>query len=52
MPADQLILSVPLVVLTVPSYACPPEPGRRPYQLADYPDALAAFRQGVRASRR
>ena len=42
----QLILSVPLVALTVPSYAGPPEPGRRPYQLADYPDALAAFRQG------
>ncbi len=42
----QLILSVPLVPLTVPSYDGPPEPGQ-PYQLADYPDALAAFRQGV-----
>ncbi len=42
----QLILSVPLVPLTVPSYNGPPEPGH-PYQLADYPDALAAFRQGL-----
>ena len=29
----------------------PPEPGH-PYQLADYPDALAAFRQGVSGARR
>ena len=43
----QLILDVPLVPLTVPSYSGPPEPGRQPYQLADYPDALAAFRQGI-----
>ena len=43
----QLILDVPLVPLTVPSYSGPPEPGRQPYQLADYPDALAAFRQGT-----
>ena len=43
----QLILSVPLVPLTVPSYVGPRQPGLRPYQLADYPDALAAFRQGV-----
>ena len=48
----QLILSVPLVPLTVPSYNGPPEPGRRPYQLADYPDAVAAFRQGLSAARR
>ena len=48
----QLILSVPLVPLTVPSYNGPPEPGQRPYQLADYPDALAAFRQGVSGARR
>ena len=27
---DQLILGVPLVPLTVPSYACPPEPGGSP----------------------
>ena len=42
----QLILSVPLVPLTGPSSAGPPEPGH-PYQLADYPDVLAAFRQGL-----
>ena len=43
----QLILGVPLVPLTVPSSAVPRQPGLRPYQLADYPDALAAFRQGI-----
>ena len=42
----QLILGVPLVPLTIPSFVGPPEPGH-PYQLADYPDALAAFRQGI-----
>ncbi|MGB6583281.1 MAG: glycosyl hydrolase [Streptosporangiaceae bacterium] len=42
----QLILSVPLIPLTVPSSGSPPEPGQ-PYQLADYPDALAAFHQGL-----
>src|SRR5580698_7241612 len=46
----QLILSVPLVPLTVRSYNGPPQPGRRSYQLADYPDALAAFRQGASGS--
>jgi hypothetical protein len=48
----QLILDVPLVALTVPSYNGPPEPGGHSYQLADYPDALAAFRQGVTGTRR
>jgi len=48
----QLILAVPLVPLTVPSYNGPPEPGPQPYQLAAYPNALAAFRQGVSAARR
>jgi Glycosyl hydrolase family 26 len=48
----QLILGVPLVSLTVPTYNGPPEPGPLAYQLADYPDALAAFRQGVSAGRR
>jgi hypothetical protein len=47
----QLILGVPLVPLTGPSYNGPPQPGH-PYQLADYPDALAAFRQGVSGARR
>jgi len=45
----QLILSVPLVPLTVASSANPPQ-REHPYQLADYPDALAAFRQGVVAA--
>ena len=48
----QLILDVPLVTLTVPSYNGPAEPGEHPYQLADYPDALAAFRQGITGARR
>jgi hypothetical protein len=48
----QLILGVPLVPLTVPTYNGPPEPGPLPYQLAGYPDVLAAFRQGVSAARR
>jgi hypothetical protein len=47
----QLILSVPLVPLTVSSYNGPHEPGDRPYQLADYPDVLAAFRQGLSGAR-
>jgi hypothetical protein len=48
----QLILDVPLVPLTVPSYEGPPTPGNKQYQLADYPDVLAAFRQGVTGARR
>jgi hypothetical protein len=48
----QLILSVPLVPLTVPSYNGPSPPGLQPYQLADYPDVLAAFRQGISGARR
>jgi hypothetical protein len=47
----QLILSVPLVPLTVKSYNGPHEPGDRPYQLADYPDAVAALRQGIFGAR-
>jgi hypothetical protein len=43
----KLILSVPLVPLTVPAYNGPPEPGGHVYQLSDYPDAIAAFRQGL-----
>jgi hypothetical protein len=45
----RLILSVPLVPLppTIKSYSGPPEPGNRIYQLADYPDAVAALRQGA-----
>lgn len=45
----QLILSVPMVPNppAIPSYSGPPEPGNQPYQLADYPDAVAAFQQGL-----
>ena len=47
----QLILGVPLVPLTVPSAAGPVKPGYS-YHLADYPDALAAFRQGLSGARK
>ena len=47
----QLILSVPLVPLTVPSFHGPQPPGLPPYQLADYPDVLAAFLQGIADAR-
>lgn len=30
------------------SYSGPPEPGDKSYQLSDYPDAVAALRQGLR----
>ena len=45
----RLILSVPLVPLPPPSSRTPARPSRgtSPYQLADYPDAVAALRQGV-----
>jgi hypothetical protein len=45
----RLILSVPLVPNppAIKSYSGPPEPGNRTYQLADYPDAVAALRQGA-----
>jgi hypothetical protein len=45
----QVILSVPLVPNppAIKSYSGPPEPGNQPYQLADYPDAVAALRQGA-----
>jgi Glycosyl hydrolase family 26 len=48
----QLILDVSLVPLTVPSYSGQPDPVAQTWQLADYPDALAAFRRGVYAARR
>jgi hypothetical protein len=32
----------------IKSYSGPPQPGDKPYQLADYPDAVAALRQGLR----
>jgi hypothetical protein len=45
----QLILSVPMVPNPpgIKSYSGPPEPGNKPYQLAGYPDAVAALRQGA-----
>ncbi len=45
----RLILSVPLVPNppAIRSYSGPPEPGNKSYQLADYPDSVAALRQGV-----
>lgn len=45
----RLVLSVPIVPNppAVRSYSGPPEPGSEPYQLADYPDAVAALKQGA-----
>ncbi len=45
----RLILSVPIVPNppAIKSYSGPPEPGNEPYQLASYPDAVAALRQGA-----
>jgi hypothetical protein len=45
----RLILSVPIVPNppAIKSYSGPPEPGNQPYQLAGYPDAVAALRQGA-----
>ncbi len=45
----QLVLSVPMVPNppAIKSYSGPPEPGNMPYQLANYPDALAALRQAA-----
>jgi hypothetical protein len=45
----QLILSVPIDPLppAIKSYSGPPEPGDKPYQLADYPDAVAVIKQGL-----
>jgi Glycosyl hydrolase family 26 len=45
----QLVLSVDLVPNppATKSYSGPPEPGNRSYQLSDYPDAVAALKQGL-----
>jgi hypothetical protein len=45
----QLILSVPMIPNppAIKSYSGPPEPGHKSYQLADYPDVVAALRQGA-----
>jgi hypothetical protein len=44
----RLILSVPMVPNppAIKSYSGPNEPGNKPYQLANYPDAVAALKQG------
>jgi hypothetical protein len=45
----RLVLSVNIIPNppATKSYSGPPQPGPRPYQLADYPDAVAALRQGL-----
>jgi hypothetical protein len=50
----RLVLSVPLVPnpSVIPSYSGPPEPDDQPYQLANYPDAVAALAQGAALDRR
>ncbi len=45
----QLVLSVNIIPdpLTIKSYSGPPEPGNKPYQLSNYPDAVTALIQGL-----
>ena len=45
----QLVLSVNIIPNppAIKSYSGPPTPGHKQYQLADYPDAVAALRQGL-----
>jgi hypothetical protein len=45
----RLVMSVPLVPnpVAIKSYSGPPEPARKPLQFTDYPDVVAAFRQGA-----
>ena len=45
----RIILSAPMIPLppAINSYSGPPEPGNRPYQLADYPNAVAAIKKGL-----
>jgi hypothetical protein len=45
----RLVLSVDIIPNPpiIKSYAGPPEPGGKPYQLSEYPDAVAALRQGL-----
>ena len=45
----KLILSVPIVPNppAIKSYSGPPEPGNKHYQLADYPDVVAALKHGA-----
>jgi peptidoglycan hydrolase-like protein with peptidoglycan-binding domain len=45
----QLVLGVDIIPdpPTIKSYSGPPEPGNKPYQLSDYPDAVTALQQGL-----
>ena len=45
----RLVLSVDIIPnpAIIKSYAGPPEPGGKPYQLSEHPDAVAALRQGL-----
>jgi glycosyl hydrolase family 26 len=45
----QLVLSVDIIPNppAIKSYSGPPEPGNMGYQLSDYPDAVAALKQGL-----
>jgi peptidoglycan hydrolase-like protein with peptidoglycan-binding domain len=45
----QLVLSVDIIPdpSTIKSYSGPPEPGNKPYQLSNYPDAITALQQGL-----
>jgi hypothetical protein len=45
----QLILGVDIIPdpPAIRSYSGPPEPGKMPYQLSNYPDAVIALQQGL-----
>jgi hypothetical protein len=45
----RLVLSVDIIPnpASIKSYSGPPEPGSKPYQLANYPNAVAALKQGL-----
>jgi hypothetical protein len=45
----RLVLSVDIIPNPpiIKSYSGPPEPGNKPYQLSNYPDAAAALKQGL-----
>lgn len=45
----QLVLGVNIIPnpAAIKSYSGPPQPGNKAYQLADYPDAVAALRRGL-----
>ena len=46
MPREAGIRAMPNPPATK-SYSGPAEPGQKPYQLSDYPDAIAALKQGL-----